>query len=350
MLPAEWAEQSAVMLTWPHPGGDWDDQLEEIEQLYLEISRHITRHQALLLVCHSVPLYHLIRDRVTAAQLPRERIHFVIAPSNDSWARDHGPLTVLGPDGPQLLDFQFNGWGGKYPYELDNLISPTLFKSGIFGDTKGRSVSLVLEGGAIETDGQGTLLATCSSVLDRRRNPALDKQQVESLLASQLGFSRFLWLQHGQLAGDDTDGHIDTLVRFSDPATLIHVTVAPDDPDYPEVVAMTDELKALRRADGSPYRLIALPPPPVCLGSDGERLPASYANFLIINDAVLLPVYGGPGDEQARAVLEQAFPEREIIAVNCLPLIRQHGSLHCITMQFPAQVNLLGIDPVQATG
>jgi len=350
ILPAEWAEQSAVMLTWPHPGGDWDDQLEEIERLYLEISHHITRHQALLLVCHSESHCRLTRDRISGAQIPLERILFVIAPSNDSWARDHGPLTVLGPDGPQLLDFQFNGWGGKYPYELDNLISPTLFKSGVFGDTTGRSVSLVLEGGAIETDGQGTLLATRSSILDRRRNPAFNQQQVESLLTSQLGFRRFLWLEHGHLSGDDTDGHIDTLVRFADPTTLLHVTAQPEDPDYPSLQAMIDELRAFRQADGTPYRLLALPPPPACLGSDGERLPASYANFLIINDAVLLPVYGGPGDEQAVAVLKTAFPQREIIPVNCLPLIRQHGSLHCITMQFPAQVKLHSIEPVQAAG
>ncbi|MCW8907266.1 MAG: agmatine deiminase family protein [Sedimenticola sp.] len=349
-LPAEWADQSAVMLTWPHPGSDWDDQLEEVEQLYLEISHHITRRQALLVVCHSESHYRRTADRMKAAKIRGERVHFAIAPSNDSWARDHGPLTVLGPGGPQLLDFQFNGWGAKYPYELDNLISPTLFKSGIFGNTTGRSVALVLEGGALETDGQGTLLATRSSILDKRRNPALNQQQVESQLASQLGFRRFLWLAHGHLSGDDTDGHIDTLVRFADPATLIHVTAQPDDPDFPELEAMVSELKAFRQADGEPYRLLALPPPPACLGDNGERLPASYANFLIINDAVLLPVYGGPGDAQAQEVLQQAFPGREIIPVNCLPLIRQHGSLHCITMQFPAQLRLHRSESVRAAG
>lgn len=349
-LPAEWFPQSAVMLTWPHAGGDWDDQFEAIESVYLEISRHITRYQALLVVCHSATHYRETAQNLATAEISTERLYFAIAPSNDSWARDHAPLSVVGPEGARLLDFQFNGWGNKYPFELDNLISPTLFKSGIFAGSRERSVDLVLEGGAIETDGQGTLLATRSSILDNNRNPALNPQQVESLLSSQLGFNRFLWLNHGQLTGDDTDGHVDTLVRFTDPGTLLHVTAQPDDPDYPELQAMIGELEAFRQANGKPYRLLALPPIAPCHSAHGERLPASYANFLIINGAILLPVYGVDADNQAQELLQQAFPEREVIAVNCLPLIHQHGSLHCITMQFPEQVRLCRIDPMQTAG
>lgn len=345
VLPAEWAPQSAVMLTWPHPGSDWDNQLDSVEQLYLEISRHITRHQGLLVVCHSEAHYRATAGKMMDRNIPKQRLHFAIAPSNDSWARDHAPLTVLGPDGARLLDFQFNGWGGKYPHELDNRISSTLLGNGIFGHTPGHPVPLVLEGGAIETDGQGTLLATRSSILDRHRNSALDQRQVESLLSSELGFRHFLWLDHGHLTGDDTDGHIDTLVRFADPGTLLHVTARPDDPDYPEVEAMIRELETFRQPNGDPYRLLALPPPPPCHSEEGERLPASYANFLIINGAVLLPVYGLETDAQACTLLGEAFPGREVIPVNCLPLIRQHGSLHCITMQFPEPVELCGITP-----
>lgn len=337
-LPAEWTPQSAIMLTWPHRDTDWADQLAAVDQVYLSICRQVSRFQMLLIVCNSERHQQVIRRKLEDAGIDSSALRFAIAPSNDSWARDHAPLTCIGEEGALLLDFQFNGWGGKYPANLDNQITETLFRSGVFAHIQRQPVPLVLEGGAIETDGQGTLLATRSSILTPSRNPQLKTVQVEAVLAEQLGIERFLWLDHGHLSGDDTDGHIDTLARFADPATILYSTATPDDPDYPELEAMAAELGRFRQPDGSPYRLVPLPPIPPIISADGHRLPAGYANFLIINDAVLLPVYDIPQDVEAVHCLQTHFPEREIIPINCLPLIRQNGSLHCITMQFPEQV------------
>jgi len=339
LLPAEWANQSAIMLTWPHRDTDWADQLAAVDQVYLTICRQASRFQKLLIVCNSERHQQIIVRKLTEAGIATTNLLFAVAPSNDSWARDHAPLTCIGDKGALLLDFQFNGWGDKYPADLDNRITETLFKSGVFAHTPRQLVPLVLEGGAIETDGQGTLLATRSSILTDSRNPQLTTSQVENVLAEQLGFERFLWLDHGHLSGDDTDGHIDTLARFADPATILYSTATPDDPDYPDLEAMAAQLGEFRQPDGTPYQLIPLPPIPPILSADGDRLPAGYANFLIINGAVLLPVYDIPQDGEAVRCLQAHFPEREIIPINCLPLIRQNGSLHCITMQFPEQVN-----------
>mgnify|MGYP002713010164 CR=1 FL=1 len=326
------------MLTWPHRQTDWAKQLEAVDAVYLAISRQVTRFQQLLIVCNSADHQQVISRKLAGAGVAVNRLYFVIAPSNDSWARDHAPLTCLGAQGARLLDFQFNGWGGKYPSDLDNQINQRLFQSGVFVESEQRSVPLVLEGGAVESDGQGTLLATRSSVLSQSRNPNLSAEQMESILSEQLGFDRFLWLDHGRLSGDDTDGHIDTLARFANPGTILYATATPDDPDYPELVAMAAELERFRQRDGTPYRLVPLPAIPPIHAESGDRMPAGYANFLIINGAVLLPVYNIPQDALAVECLQHSFPGREIIPINCLPLIRQNGSLHCITMQFPEQV------------
>jgi len=238
------------------------------------------------------------------------------------------------------MGFSFNGWGGKYPCTLDQQISRSLAAQGIFGSAPFEQVALVLEGGAIESDGAGTLLATRGSIIDPRRNPEMNQQQIEQQLRHHLGFDRFLWLDHGRLSGDDTDGHIDTLARFSDQQTIIHSTALPEDPDYPELQQMAVQLAAFRCRNGKPYRLVPLPAPAPIFDDDGRRLPASYANFLLINDAVLAPVYGDPADSLAIGTLQRCFSDRQVVPFNCRPLIRQNGSLHCITMQFPAQLQL----------
>jgi agmatine/peptidylarginine deiminase len=339
-LPAEWEPQSGVQLTWPHGDGDWADRLAEVEAVFVEIGAAITRHEQLLVVCQSAAQAHAVRQQLLAACARRERLRFAIQPSNDTWARDHGAISVETGQGPLLLDFQFNGWGGKFDATLDNRITPDLSAAGVFGGVPCQSLALVAEGGALETDGQGSLLATRHSVLTETRNPGLDQTAVEAQLREQLGIERFLWLEHGGLTGDDTDGHIDTLVRFADPDTLLYVTAEADDPDYPALLAMAEELTALRKADGGLYRLIPLPPPGIHLDHDGRRLPASYANFLIINGAVLLPVYGVADDQLAIGVLADAFPGRDIIPIDCRVIIAQNGSLHCLTMQYPAAVPL----------
>ena len=339
ILPAEWAPQSGVMLTWPHAATDWAPRLAEAEPVFRDIARAVARHESLLIVCADDAHRRRVQGLLAEASVPAERLHLISAPSNDSWARDHGPITVLADDRPLLLDFVFNGWGDKYPAELDNGISRALCAAGAFAGAPCQSVDLVLEGGALESDGAGTLLTTESCLLNPSRNPRHDRHSLEARLSELLGFDRFLWLSHGALAGDDTDGHIDTLARFCDPVTIAYVKCDdPGDPHHDGLAAMEAELKAFRDRHGNPYRLVPLPWPGAKYGADGTRLPATYANFLIINDAVLLPVYDDPADDAAIAQVAACFPERTVIPIHCTPLIQQYGSLHCVTMQFPAGV------------
>ncbi len=332
-LPAEWEPQSAVMLTWPHADTAWRDQLPIIEDLYTRLAHEIGAFEPVLVVCRDPRHRDAVAARLDAARWPRGRLVLALAPSDDTWARDHGPITVLDDGRARLLDFRFNGWGGKFSAELDDRISARLQRDGIFGDVPLESSDLVLEGGAIESDGGGTVLAMTRTLVDERRNPGRDRCEIERVLTAYLGAQRCLWLEHGQLTGDDTDGHIDTLARFCAADTIAYVCCEdPCDPDYPGLAAMARELRALCRADGQPYRLIALPHPSPIRGADGARLAASYANFLIINGAVLVPVYGDPADRIALQVLGDLFPDRRIRPLDCRPAIEQGGSLHCLTM------------------
>jgi agmatine deiminase len=341
-LPPEWAPQSGVQLSWPHADSDWAPVLAEVEPVFTEIARQIARHEIVLVACHDEALRAQVAARLRAAGVPATRMRLHVAPANDTWARDHGPVTVLCRGEATLLDFGFNGWGGKYPHDLDNLITGRLHAQGAFGDTPLEIVPLVLEGGSIEVDGSGTLLTTARCLLAPTRNPALSRAQLEQQLAGLLGLTRFLWLEHGYLAGDDTDSHVDTLARLCDAGTIAYVSCDDSqDEHYAELNAMERELQAFRTANGAPYRLVPLPWPGAKYDADGARLPATYANFLVINGAVLVPTYRDPADDQALARVRECFPGREIIGIDCLPLIHQHGSLHCVTMQIPAEVVLL---------
>jgi agmatine deiminase len=338
-LPAEWAPQSGVMLIWPHVRSDWAKTLQRVETVYVDLTDKIARFETVLIVCNDAAHQAYIEKLLASIAIDPKRIRFVIAPSNDTWARDNGPLSVICSGEPQLLDFQYNGLGGKYESGLDNAISPTVFRTGVFGDTPMETINLVLEGGAVEVDGSGTLLATRSSVLSASRNGKMTQREIEQQLSHYLGVERFLWLGHGALSGDDTDSHIDTLARFCDRDTIAYCySDNPEDTDHVELVAMREELAAFRSITGDPYRLVPLPMPAAKVDDDGKRLPATYANFLIINDAVLVPTYDDPADELAMAQLGECFPDRKVIGVNALPLIHQYGSLHCITMQFPEGV------------
>jgi len=339
-LPAEWEPQSGVMLTWPHSETDWVERLEDVYPVFASIGAAIAARECLLSVCHSPDHATEVRRHLLAAAAPRDRLLFTIADSNDSWARDHGPLTTLADGQATLNAFVFNGWGGKFEASLDAAISAGLHAQGTFADSPLQVHDLVLEGGAIETDGHGTLLATRSSVISATRNPDRDERAIQMALAERLGLDRFLWLDHGDISGDDTDGHIDTLARFADPGTIVHATAPPGDRDHAALAAMAVQLGELRTRDGRPYRLLALPFPGIHRDDDGRRLPATYANFLVINGAVLLPTYGVAQDREAASVLQTAFPDRELVAIDCREIIRQNGSLHCLTMQFPAQVEL----------
>ena len=335
ILPAEWYPQSAVQLTWPHDETDWAPILDEVIPCFVSIAKEVIKHEKLLIVC---PDEQEVRRQL--GDVDDSRIIFREMATNDTWARDHGGITVFDQGEPVVYDFVFNGWGMKFAANLDNLVTRNLSVQGTFAD--GVQVinmqPFVLEGGSIESDGKGTLLTTVECLSSQNRNEYLQKEELEAYLKDVFGFERILWLENGYLAGDDTDSHIDTLARFCSEDTIAYVQCKDEsDEHFEELQAMEQELQAFRQADGKPYRLIALPmADPV--EWEGERLPATYANFLIINGAVLLPYYKSPKDELATKALQQAFPEREIIGINCLPLIKQHGSLHCVTMQYPEGV------------
>ena len=339
MIP-EWAPQSGVMVTWPHDRTDWRDDLPNVDACFARIAREVTRREVLIAVCRDAEHVELVRALVTAAGGDPHRLVCPIAPSNDTWARDHGPIAVRRYGAVRLLDFRFNGWGGKYPADLDDQITRRIHHQGAFGGSLLESVDLVMEGGSLEVDGHGTLLTTTSCLLAPTRNPGMDKVTLEAALHAHLGVNRVLWLEHGHLEGDDTDGHIDTLARFTAPHTIAYQACDDRaDSHFEPLAAMAEELAALRDFEGRAYKLEPLPWPRASYDEvSGRRLPATYANFLIVNGAVLVPTYGCAADEQARVVLGRYFPDREIVPVDCRPLIRNFGSLHCVTMQLPAGI------------
>ena len=328
-LPAEWEPQSGVQLTWPHAETDWAPMLDEITATYREMVEAIERYEPVL--------------TVNADNSRHSSVNYQ-CPTNDTWARDHGFITLTDEGGGvRLLDFRFNGWGDKFPAELDNAINRRLYDDDVVRGEYVSQLDFVLEGGSIESDGRGTIFTTTGCLMAPHRNQPLTQQQIEEHLKQVLCAERIVWINHGQLTGDDTDGHIDTLVRICPDDTLLYIGCDdPDDEQYTELQLMEQELQALRTLDGRPYRLLKLPMPRTIF-DEGERLPATYANFLIINGAVLCPTYDQPDlDSEALRIIGEAFPGRDIIGIDCRPVIRQHGSLHCCTMQFP--LNVLNTD------
>ena len=367
-FPAEWHPQSGVQLTWPHAGTDWAPLLAEVDDCFVSIALEILAHGELLLIVTPEPdrIKALLCERIPSRFL--SHVRYFECPTNDTWARDHAFLTLLTEAGPRLLDFQFNGWGNKFPAELDNQINQHLISAlsskgendeGLFHGTYESHLDFVFEGGSIESDGKGTLLTTSECLLSPNRNPDLTRDQIEERLLRYFHADRVLWLDHGYLAGDDTDSHIDTLARFCPNNTIAYVQCTDSsDEHYDALRAMETQLCSFRalgkllaevedapsatvpNASASDFRLIPLPmPSPIYDPDDGHRLPATYANFLVINGAVLMPTYGQPeNDEQARRQLQKAFPKYDIVPIDCRVLIRQHGSLHCSTMQYPIGV------------
>ncbi len=334
-MPAEWEPQSCVQLTWPHKDTDWAPILDDITAVYEEIAREITKRERLLIVAPP------------DATLPHLTSYILHHTSNDTWARDHGFITVEESSDLVLLDFCFNGWGEKFEAGLDNQINRRLYESGLIKGRYESHLDFVLEGGSIESDGRGTVFTTACCLLAPHRNQPFTQQQIEERLKDYLGAERIVWLQHGSLIGDDTDGHIDTLVRICPNDTIIYTG---GDADHPDLALMEQELQALRTLDGRPYRLLKLPlPRPIYekvqssefkvqsskFKVQSERLPATYANYLITNGAVLVPTYAQPDlDQEALRIVGQAFPDRDIVGIDCRAVVRQHGSLHCCTMQY----------------
>ena len=296
--------------------------LADITAVYEEMAHEISKREALMIVA----------PKSLTPDLSPLTPHLLPFTSNDTWARDHGFITVEESDGTKvLLDFQFNGWGQKFAAELDNQINRQLYEQELVEGRYESHLDFVLEGGSIESDGRGTIFTTRCCLMAPHRNQPLTQQQIDDCLKQYLGAERVVWLEHGSLIGDDTDGHIDTLVRICPDDTIIYTG---GDDDHPDLDDMERELQTLRTLDGQPYRLLKLPlPRPIY--DDGDRLPATYANYLVVNGAVLVPTYNQPDlDQEAMRVVGLAYPDREIVGIDCRPVIRQHGSLHCCTMQY----------------
>lgn len=335
VLPAEWVPQSGIQLTWPHAGTDWAHMLTEVQACFAAIAREIAQRELLLIV---TPEPEEVKKQISAT-VNMQNVRFMECETNDTWARDHGAITMLDSEGTSFLDFMFNGWGLKFASDKDNLITRQAVESGFLNGRYVNRLGFVLEGGSIESDGLGTLLTTSECLLSPNRNGQMSRDEIEDYLCSVFHLKQVLWLDHGYLAGDDTDSHVDTLARLCSPDTIAYVQCTDtQDEHYEALHQMEEQLKTFRTLNGNPYRLLALPMVDK-IEEEGERLPATYANFLIMNDAVLYPTYRQPeNDQRAKEVLQEAFPEYEIVGIDCRALIKQHGSLHCVTMQYPASV------------
>ena len=334
-LPAEWEPQDAILLAWPHEHTDWQPILNQVTAVYIELIHQISRFETVIIIA---PELNVVRETLEKTDIDFTRIFLHQIDTNDTWTRDFGPLIVYDNNRPQLLDFNFNGWGLRFPADKDNQATRHLHDTGIFKGVERHSSDLILEGGSIESDGSGTLLTTSTCLLNPNRNPHLNKTAMESKLYELLGFDHFLWLDHGWLAGDDTDSHIDTLARLCPNDTILYVHCDNgEDEHYLALKRMEVQLKQFKTKSGQPFRLLPLPWPQACY-DDNDRLPVSYANFLIINQAILVPIYNNSADTLAMEVIKEAFPDREIVGIDCRPLVKQHGSLHCVTMQLPQGV------------
>lgn len=335
VMSAEWEPQSGVQLTWPHPATDWQPMLSEITDTYVEIAVETAARERLIIVAPQ-PEEALRAIEKKAGQGITRNIVTLKCDTDDTWARDHGFITLRRNDGSsKLLDFKFNGWGMKFEADKDNAINRTLYSSGLVGGEYEDNLDFVLEGGSIESDGQGTVFTTTGCLMAPNRNQPMTKQDIENELKRRLGAKRIVWIDHGNLAGDDTDGHIDTLVRVAPDDTLLYMGCDDEtDEQYDELKRMENQLSTLLTDDGNPYRLLRLPSPDA-IYDDGERLPATYANYLVINGAVLCPTYNQPeNDRKAMDTIALAFPGREVVGIDCRSIIKQHGSLHCCTMQY----------------
>ena len=334
-LPAEWEAQSFVQLTWPHCDTEWYD-LPYVLDCYVQVAQAITRYEPLLIVCRDKA--ECLADMAARNYTPGANVRFVESPLNDTWARDHGAIAVVGENGEKaVLDFVFNGWGLKFGSNLDNQITRNIYKQHVWApDVQYVDMRpFVLEGGSIDTDGCGTLMATSECLLSLNRNEYLSRQEIEQKLCKAFGLKRILWVDHGTIAGDDTDSHVDILARFCSADTIAYTACDdPADENYAPLKAMEEQLRTFRTLDGKPYKLIPLPlPEPLYL--EDYRLPASYANFLIVNGGVLMPGAGSALNEVAAERLRGAFPDRKVEVIDCRALLSGHGGLHCITMNFP---------------
>ena len=334
-LPAEWESTGAILLSWPHNSTDWNYMLEEVTECFINLVTEIIKEEKVIIVAPDIEL-----PKSHLTHLDNSKIYYHVAPTNDTWARDFGPITTI-EDGKFVMhDFQFNGWGLKFSSCYDNLISRSIINAGIISGEYKNNLGFTLEGGSVESDGKGLMLTTSECLMSLNRNGDMSKTEVEAYLSRELGLKKILWLDYGYLAGDDTDSHIDTLARLAPNDTIVYVGCDDEnDEHYTALNKMKQQLEEFSTIDGAPFNLVELPFPKAIYDEDGERLPATYANFLIMKNTVLMPSYNQPeNDALAIERLQQAFPGYKIVAVDCNALIKQHGSLHCVTMQLPQEI------------
>lgn len=332
-LPAEWEPQSAVLIAWPHADTDWAPRLTDVEATLVDLAVAIARFETVLICVADEALRIHAHRLLLAAGIDTSNLRYVEIEYDDTWLRDSGPITLLSPRDVVMTDFRFTGWGGKFEGGRDDRLVEGLIERGVFANAIHRRIDWALEGGAIESDGAGTILTTWKCLA--QRHPGVSRTTMTMRLRESLHADRVLWLEHGYLEGDDTDAHIDTLARFAPNDAIVYQACDDhEDSHHAELSAMAKELAELRTRDGKPYTLHALPwPEPII--DETRRLAASYANYLIINGAVLVPSYGRATDAEAARIIGQAHPGREIVGVPCRSLIWQNGSLHCQTMQLP---------------
>lgn len=333
----EWAPSDGVLLALPHSGTDWDYILEEaLNQYKVIVETFVSEGIHVVLLCAD---RHDAEEVFSKKSLPG--ITFVEMPFNDTWTRDYGPLTILKHRDLRALDFGFNGWGLKFAADKDNQVNRRLNEKSVF--TKGiyrNETNFILEGGSIDTDGQGTILTTTRCLCSPNRNGFLNKKEADLELRKRLGAQHVLFLDYGALEGDDTDSHIDTLARMAPDNIILYTGCRNmDDPQFEELLKMRAQLTMFRNAEGNPYNLVELPLPEAIYDENGDRLPATYANYLVLEKVLFMPTYSQPAlDELAMQTVRIAFPNHKVVGVECLTLIKQHGSLHCATMQLPHRV------------
>ncbi len=345
VLPAEWATQSGIQLTWPHENTDWAPYLDAITDTFIQLAREIARQEKLIIAARNPEeVERILRQYIPEDHIKNIRIFECY--NNDTWARDHAPLTLMPSDTktynagePMLLDFKFNGWGEKFEWQHDNCITRSLFEQQAFNGNIKSYKQFVLEGGSIESDGKGTIMTTSFCLLAPNRNQPMNQNDIEHRLINYFNARRVVWLHHGKLVGDDTDGHIDTIVRLCPNDTIVYQGCDDkEDEQFTDFKLLEDELRKLSTLNGESYKLLKLPMPDAIF-DDGQRLPATYANFVILNRSVIVPAYQQKNkDTEAARIIKQAFPDKEVVCIDATTVVRQHGSLHCLTMQYPCGV------------
>lgn len=332
-LPAEWEPQDALMIAWPHRANGWKGDMADVDAVFVEMVKATARHQRVLIACKDQLLHDHAAELLREAGVDMENCLLKIVATNDCWVRDTGPIGIFENGKLKLLDFRFNAWGGKYESADDDQINTRLALQGVF-NCELQSLPIILEGGSIESNGKGSLLTTTSCLLTDTRNNCYDQNRIEDLLKYFFGLQTVHWLKHGHIEGDDTDGHVDTLARFCPNDTIAYASCVDEtDSNFAGLAMLAQELQSLRKADGTAYRLVAFPIPSPKFDMEGNRLPCTYVNFMIINDAILCPLYDDPMDEHAMSRLKTIFPDHDIIGINALPVVEQSGSFHCLCMQ-----------------